>query len=711
MRTRIISLLSLVCAIGCSSNGHVNNASGGGGDGSGGTGNNTGNTGNTGNGTSGKPPVGVGGAVHTGPMFAGAECPDDVGFPAAYGLPNVKGQVDGANVRITFDPQADAADYRVYALPKKGDVMGTAVKNAVYRCAGGGSVPSPAQDDEKREPVPGARTRVGSDVEGYVRKAADATLGYVFTTPADDRIPVYAMGDSEPAADNTDCYEMRWPESRKKRFVTSEEERKDLLAKHWRDDGVVFYVPKPGAEGTQVVHEAFLTMGGWSGFFYVRDGDAELKAREDKGAKLSDAFSVYTAMKDGAEPLMRVYYGLTCAHGHDELVAGQARFVKAFQQGASPVTELHFSGLSEETTLVVEALDQQCPYQGTLAPQSRPARVDPFPQSNDIPYPAFQTFDELAATSPNGELFINGQGDKTTPKAVSRACLKVKPEAPPAMDFFYDGTPETFSEGKGRNFQIWDTESPTFDVTFYAVATDEWSIGAAHGELWATYADWAADTNGKLRITPKKRAELADDSFVHASMEVDIVSTQRRYPQLIISSADVPVQDNMKNAMTVVIQTFGGITTPVSTEIQFCDHREWDVNNQCPKYDTQKLKDAKGDFLSPRPEVTGWMGVDRTVRFDAYVSTSRVYLYTNALPYACVDLPPGKLPAGQATVTYADVLYHSGVDLEKWYPFHLSKMHLLTTRHFSNLGFSSKGSAPAWDESRIPCVAASELKQ
>jgi hypothetical protein len=56
------------------------------------------------------------------------------------------------------------------------------------------------------------------------------------------------------------------------------------------------------------------------------------------------------------------------------------------------------------------------------------------------------------------------------------------------------------------------------------------------------------------------------------------------------------------------------------------------------------------------------------------------------------------------------VLYHSGADLEAWYPFHLAKLHNVTSRHYSNLAFSSNVPAPIWDESRIPCVAASGLK-
>jgi hypothetical protein len=649
-----------------------------------------------------------GGPVRTGPMFAGAECPTDVGFPDAYALPNVQGAIEGANVRISFDPQGDAKDYRVYALPKAGDVKGTAINGAIYRCAGNSAVTYPAVDDATMPQNPGIRTRVESMVKGYARTAPDATLGYVFTTPADDRIPVYALGDPQTNSDNVMCYTMRWPESRVKKYTTSDDERKMLLSQAWRDDGIAFYVPKPGADGSEPIYYGQDNPGDSSNPLYVKGG-AEYDARKSKGMKFDNAFDVYSKTQDGAEPLMRVYYDQECARGHDELVAGMAKFYRAYQQGPQPVTELHWSGLTEETTLVVEALDAQCPFQGIVAATSRPARTDQ-EQNLKIDYPAFQTTDELLAGSKTNEAFINGEGDGTAPKAIARACLKVKPDAPAKADFSYDGSPETYSDPVMKGFQIWETESPTFNVQFHTVATDEYSIGAQLGELRVTYADWASDTNGKLRITPKTRATLADDTFVHAAMEVDAISTQRRYPQLLIGDADWPVQDNLVNASTVIIQTFGGITVALDAQIEFCDHRTWDVNNQCPKYEVYTLKGTAKDFLAPRLEIDGYMGVDRTIRFDAYVSTKRVYFYTNGVPYGCADLPAGKMKAGPGTVTFGDSLYHSGVDLEAWYPFHKAKMQTLTSRHYSNLAFTSGVAEPAWDETIMPCAAAGSAK-
>lgn len=716
MRTRFIFFSSLLWGLSaCSSSEGPSGATGG--ETSGGNGGNAG--GNTaaggsnsqaGSSNGGQPSSGSGGSAGpTGPTFAGAECPTDLGFSDAHALPNVKSIIEGANARITFDPQGDARDYRVYALPKS-KISGDTIEGAIYRCAGAFEVPIPAVDDAEEPENAAIRTRVQSEVRGHRRTLADATLGYVFTTPADDRVPVYALGDPDVAADNTECYYMRWPESRVKRYTTSETERKDLLAKRWRDDGIVFYAPKPGTAGTEKIYRAAEEEEDFASVFYVKAG-AERDKRADAGADVSEAFSVYTKAPEGSEPLQRVFYEQVCGRSHDELVAGMARFNKAYHQGAQPVPELHFSGLTEETTLVVEALDKQCPFQGVLAPTSHPAHVEPF-GDEEIHFPAFRTPDELMGSWPTGELFINGQGEAgNRPKAIARACVKVQPEEPPAYDFFYDGSPEKYSAAKETGYQTYEIDSPTFNIQFTNVETESWSIGSLFGELWTAYSDVAADTNGKLRVTPKKRATLAGDKFVHATMTVDTVSSQRRYPQLLVSNADWPVQDNLPKAGTVIVQLFGGVTEALEVQIEFCDHRTWDVNDQCPKLPLYTLKGSGGEFLAPAPEINGLQGNDRTVRFDVYVSTSRAYVFTNNQPYGCADLPSGKLAAGEATVTYGDVLYHSAIDLESWYQFHVAHLQVATTRHFSNLGFSSGVAKPSWDESRLPCVAASELTE
>ncbi|HEV8245482.1 MAG TPA: hypothetical protein VGP93_06930, partial [Polyangiaceae bacterium] len=165
---------------------------------------------------------GSGGSGGTGPVgtqVGGVECPSDLGLSSAALLNNVVGTITGGNVRISLDPLGDAHDYRVFVLPKAGEVSGDSIQNATYRCAGEYEVPSPINDDEVDTQSAAVRTRVGSTVQGYARTVAEATLGYVFTTPGAGRIPVYAMGDPALKADNVDCYFMRWPENRVKKYV------------------------------------------------------------------------------------------------------------------------------------------------------------------------------------------------------------------------------------------------------------------------------------------------------------------------------------------------------------------------------------------------------------------------------------------------------------------------------------------------------------
>jgi hypothetical protein len=634
---------------------------------------------------------------------AGSDCPSDVGLAAAPLLTGVTATVTGQNVRIALDPRGDALDYRVYALPNPADVSGDTIRNATYRCAGNYEIP-PIDTEDSRQTMGGAiNTRISTSVAGYVRSAAEAQLGFVFTAPGPGLVPVYALGDAGYDADNV-CGFQRYPESRVKRYTTSDAERAMLVAQRFRDDGIAFYAPSDGTPGTQVVSNM--------GVLYVAPGP-ELDARVDGGMTATAAFSVYASAQPGAEPLMRVYYDLFCNNGvyiprgHDELVAGMGRFNKAYHQGNQPVPELHWSGLGQRTTLVVEAVDRLCPFQGVLAPASREAGV-----VDTIDYPAFVTPDDIRAASTTGEVYVNGQGAAGTPHAIARACVDVSPGAGPAMDWSYDGGVETYTADAGLiTFQTWQVESPTFDVLFENVATNEYTVGSLFGELWLTWGDWTGGTTGRVLVTPKAPAALDSSMFLHATMEVDIFSTERRYPQLVLSDQSSP-------ANQVVVETRGGVTVPIELAIDFCDPTLYaDAGVSCKEWDLHEL-DTGTVFLPPHVEVNGLEGVDRTVRLDVYASTDRVYVSVNGQPYGCAVLPTGTLMAGPATVSFADFVVSSSQDFMggsipgdvPWYPFHVAHMQNVISHHFSNLAFSSHVLPPSWDDTLLPCVPASGLQ-
>ena len=610
-------------------------------------------------------------------------------------LLNVQAPVRGAGVTITFDPVDGAQDYRVYLSPSASDVIdgGTAIRNAIYRCAGDREAPRAPTDGEPQLPGGAIQTFVNHDVEGFSRTTNDATLGHVYSSQGSGRVPVYAMGDPGPDADNS-CYFQRWRESRVKKYVTTDADRASLRAAGWRDDGIVFYTPASGS-GTRNISTAVVN----NTRLYFADDSSEASARAGSTA----AFAVLATPGTGTQPLMRVHYSNGCGRSHDELVRGQAAFARAVHQGNVPVNAVQYAGLSGPTTLVVEALDQGCPFQGYQSPAAFPAQTQ-----SGIAHQRYFTIAEQQAAAPNGEVFVNGQHDPANvPRAIARSYVDIAPAAPEPLDF-YDGfdsgtSPGPLTEVGGMIFQSKRFDSRDYDITFYSVEFPIFAIGPMLGELFVTYADWAADTNGKFRLTPKRMATLAADAFLHVTMEVDIVTTSRRYPQILISDRSPPVQDALPQGFTIIVQTFG--EWPPRIDVELCNHRTWDVNNQCPRFPLQP-EPLRGFSLPPHQEIGELFGVDRRVRFDVHASTQQVYVAVDGQPWGCANLPTGTMPAGPVSVTYADVLYHSGVDVvDPPYTFHHNHMAVETRRHFGQIGFASGVPAPAWDTSRLPCVS------
>jgi hypothetical protein len=668
-------------------------------------------------------------------------------LPSLPAMTNVQAVLNDDSASITFDPFDGAVDYRVYPLPTDDDITVTGnqvvVKNGIYRCAGQRES-APAQVDDGPA-ISGITVHTQVDnqtVGGYTRTLAEATLGYVYTAPAPGLVPVYALGDSDTNAD-TNCLFARWAASRAKKYTSAESERTQLLAGYSRDDGIAFYVPATAdATTTQIYYSEDQAGTPYAARYYFADGP-EAAMRTTK----TPAFSVLTAAADGTLPLMRVFYSNVCGWSHDELAVGKERFNRVQHQGDKlPWWSLLWSGITGPTTLVVEALDAGCPFQGHLSPTPLPSITTLFGTMPLVHQP-YLTIDDVQKASATGEVFINGQtgpawiwdGTKLTngmqpaapaapplPKAIARAFVQVIPNPHPKMDFFADfspgATPEVFTDTPcgspdGNCFATTRQQSPTFDQMFMDADVDPVSMkpiqayGPVMGELWETFADVSGDTNGKYRLTAVQKASLADSSFLHATMEVDGYSTLRRYPQILISDRDVPIQYTLDQGHTLVIQprSEGGpdLDWPVDYQLQVCNMHAWDVNNQCPLYDLHHLAGDVMGKLAPNEEVGEHASVDHRITFDVYASTKRVYLFLDHTPYGCADLAAGSMPSGPVTVTWGDVLYHSAVD--HTYAFHTAHLQIETRRHFDNLGFSSGVAAPGWDESRLPCAPSSTL--
>jgi hypothetical protein len=630
-------------------------------------------------------------------------------LPPLPPLTSLQVRLNGNSANITFDPVDKAKDYRIYPLPPDGGISvdsdgRVTIRDAVYRCSGAAEnlhvlIDQPGVYNN----TAGGTSILNGKIQNFTRTEADATLGYVFQTPGPGRIPVYALGSPDLHADGS-CGRPLFRASRAKTYTTDAAKRDQLIAAHARDDGIAFFVPTAAGANTRPIYEG--VFGDHVSLRWTTGAEA---AARGSGTTL---FNVLSAASDDAVPLMRVYLEPACAWGHDELIAGMPRFLQTKFEGDRPLPALHWAGLSSDTVLVVEALDEGCPYQGHFSPVHAAAAT-----LFSIPYPEFVTLEDQRQRSSTQEVFINGQYAATgRPRAIARAYVAVKLGEKPAMDFY-----DTFDAPLEPMTQIDinpSTSTKRYQSATYDLQTFETAVfyqGATLGEFWFTYADIAADVNGKIRLTAKKKATLAADSFLHVTMEVNILSTARRYPQLIISDRDAPVQSNLLGGHTLLIQPKD--LSPTFIQVEVCDHRYWDVNLQCPILPT-----FASSYLPPVMMPSELVGVDRTVKIDAYVSTGRLYLTLDGAPYSCTDFPAkaddGKpytmVPPGPVTVTWGDVLYHSYVDFATGdglitypidYVFSRAKMQTVSRRHLDSIGFTSGVAAPAWDEKLHPCVS------
>jgi hypothetical protein len=295
-------------------------------------------------------------------------------------------------------------------------------------------------------------------------------------------------------------------------------------------------------------------------------------------------------------------------------------------------------------------------------------------------------------------------------------------------------TETPFPNCLSTNCDRWQTSA--FDITAYALdepgGKETVAFGQMLGQLWLAFDDFGQDVTGKLRFTALQKANIDSDTskFLHVTWSVDIVGSDRRYPQLIVTDQDAPIQDALDTSTTqntIIIQTIDGPNMLMQAQIFHGLFGAgvpgaplgWDVNNQDPH--VHNLIDyydpaPAANTLSPTESPFEHAGMDRMTQFDAYIGADRLYLFLDGTPAGCTLYPTtadleGPLGFdGPVTVTFGDVLYHEGApdelvcDQKKPYAFLHDNQCTETKRHFDDLGFKSGVPVPTWDETKLPCV-------
>jgi hypothetical protein len=651
------------------------------------------------------------------------------GLPELPVVQNLKIKMLGTTAVVSFEPVPGARDYRIYPLPDPADVLlgedgEVVIPGAIYRCAG--DRPATRRADDQNAHYDASLT-TEERIHGYVRPEGSELLGYVYVTPGPGRAPVYRVTDPNRKGGYIWPNLASWDQHYHGGFYTSDsEERTDMIAAGHIDSGVAFYAPN---DGDLAVHRRIYPEGEYlSPLSYYTDGP-EADARASHSGEHATPFAIYSEQVDGTVPLYRVYY--LYEGGHDTLAAGEPAFERALEQGNVPYWSLTWPGLTGDTTLVIEALDQGCPFPGGyVSAHSAPGNIE------EAGY--YPTFTVEEARIESDEVFINGQHDPANrPKPLARAYVDVTPEPAPDMDWY-----ESFDDAS-----TWAPLTEVGDPAYINLRNDDWivemngctdgtSVGPVLGQLALGGGDGGSSCN--MSVIPRDvGAELRSGEFLHVRMTTEIPSSRRRYPQLMVTTTPVldesefegrpvyefPVRNRLGplpfeegyephqgEYKTLIVQPFG----PESElQVEFCNGRGWGVSVQCPRaniYGYQASGEGADETVpwNPVPILGELAGHDRPVRFDAYLSTSRVYVYVNDEPAGCAILPSGEMPEGPVTVIFGSVIYHGIIDESvepEASPHQYLRRYSLVhyDRHFDEVGIDQDAALPGWDETRLPC--------
>jgi hypothetical protein len=664
-------------------------------------------------------------------VAGGCLCPG-CALPGLPEIQNVRLTMHGDTAIIDFEPVEGALDYRVYPLPAAGawhvDDSGALVTpDAIYRC--GGDRPLIRREDD---PAQGVDRSLAGMSFGYQRSEAESVLGYVYLTPGPGRQPVYRVGDPDGKGGFTWDYVVQpASEFSSADYVVGSAARDALLAAGGRDDGIAFYAPDDGTDGTRPIYRAQITGNDYSTHpvLYLTDGaEHDQRAGDTQVVELAERFRVLAAEAPGTVALHRVTYDW--GNTFDVLAAGEPRFQRVLHQGNQPIWSVTWPGLTQDTMLVVEALDQGCPFPGGYISAAH-ADAD---QNN--PYPSI-TVDE-ARLPATGEVFVNGQHEPANrPRPIARAYVQATPVAPPAMELY-----ESFASADAWQALTTTTEDNLVRIrrndrfiVEYAGCTENAPIGPVLGQLAFGGGDWGSSCN--MSIIPRElQPELARDTFLHARMSTELPSSGRRYPQVLITtvpvaepgsqthSYDEPVRSRLGplpfeegyqpgsgSERTILVQPFG---SDHELQIEFCDRRGWGVNVQCQRanlygYHAGAYDEEWQEPWLPVPVMGDVAGFDRPVQLDVYASSERVYVFADDKPAGCAVLPGGHMPEGPVTVVFGAVIYHGAID-ESVAPETSPHQFMRTfqpdyyTRRIDDLGLDRRVPAPAWDEAILPCA-------
>jgi len=404
---------------------------------------------------------------------------------------------------------------------------------------------------------------------------------------------------------------------------------------------------------------------------------------------------------------------------HNDVWSGERELVRAVE----------VNGIPTDATIVIEAVDQTCPFTGIMGNSHQVITpINPGIEDDQMHDFYFYTREEIEAAY--GALIVNGHGgngsltglpaDEIPPRVLARTTVRtvVDPNSPAPVATFFDGfedsQPLAFlrdanEHDRTQNGMIFQNDK----WTGYTFGAERSQMFIENGQFHSLNADWAQDIFSQNYLTPRTLATLDDETYVHATFEVHGNPTGRRYWWFFMCGADE------------VGQTFGAddvltneiINTPFfyqpdgrnpsmsgwnCVQVFPRDGFPYDLapSNERPQTDISVIVNRSGQgerdsVVNPSPNQYGLDWTPRAfyrtldangqfagpvmddqqliaprARYDIYVRRDRVLFFVNGELRVCSDFPDAALTMAEAAVGFGQVLYHSAAERLEFFAEH-----------------------------------------
>lgn len=410
-----------------------------------------------------------------------------------------------------------------------------------------------------------------------------------------------------------------------------------------------------------------------------------------------------------------------------ESVTGSTIWCAGYRQHNAPagplelLQQIEVTGLTGPTRLVVEAVDQACPFTGLLGRTHQDVNVT-FSEVEPAAQGVFSIFTEPEIRAAYGNLIFNGHAPaahpgspapNVAPHVLARTTVEVTPVGLSAtgMTFFDDFSDPTDQpqfvsamngESRAQNGLLYQNSK----WSFLSYGSEKTQFFIDRGQLHSVLADWSQDVFGSNIAYPRRVAQLGTSDYLHVTYDVASDATSRRYWWTFLCGADTPgaTIDASGNLLGNIVQTpffmdADGLNPSVEgwNCLQIFPRQGWPFglppDNSNPQSEVRVMTNMPGNLgrtsvvnespmmysstsIGPpswfrqldasgnpvAPILDDQQLIAPRTHFDLYVSRSRVVLYVNGQQRICNDLGSHPLTMAEAAVGFGQVLYHSAAE-------------------------------------------------